>query len=651
MPPRIITDRYGNEYLQDEWGNVRPVRPPAAGEAVPAPHQRPGAVPGFTPYQFPPPAPPGRTLTFEEWLRAHPELAPPVPPAASAPFLPSLFGETLKPRETRPAGGPPTASPSEGSSGLETLAAMLMSLGNPAMATSYLKGREESRERARKRGAVSRVAGTVAKSRELEAAGDFPGAETALSEAFKDVEDPDVLKPLLTESGRLAKARGEAQGRERIAEAMTTLASKMAAAGGDNTFYSKLANSAFVFEMVAKSPELAPHAVGILTQLNAMGPKWQMNKDGTHLVAPDPNDPRKALEVPLTTVNQMGADALVRSLGGVPQETFQPPRREKVSVGEGREQVFPLPGQTTPVTPGPRGALPTTGTVQPAAGVLPVQTPLSAVKGLVDLPPPMGPRPTSEQAAILAKINLPTNLTWEELRQKYPNAGEVFEKARQRQKEDTAVAEAVARRKAMADEFYVIAFPQSAKVMFNKKTGVQMPEGRLRDVTGGLATLLDPESARAVATMNAMIPALERLEQVTRVVLKDAKPGTNLFNAVRLAIQRGLASSEDLAAFDALRGTLGLQIAVSIQGSRPSDTDAEAIQKGFPGDTDTVATGAARLRNLTRLLRDSRDARLGNPVSGVLRASEYGLAPSPLPTPGSPLPGGGNIQRSPLPTR
>ena len=55
LPPPPAVELAPLPSLQESTGQERAPREPVPGEAVPAPHQIPGPVPGFAPYRFPTP--------------------------------------------------------------------------------------------------------------------------------------------------------------------------------------------------------------------------------------------------------------------------------------------------------------------------------------------------------------------------------------------------------------------------------------------------------------------------------------------------------------------------------------------------------------------------------------------------------------------
>lgn len=402
-----------------------------------------------------------------------------------------------------------------------------------------------------------------------------------------------------------------------------------------------------------------------------IGTKWEMSKDGSMMLEFDASTGRLMREVPREVVTEVG-DRLIRRYGNDVLSTYLPPVRQKLSEGE---EVQTLPGKTVP-GPGASaapGAMPPTsgaqiqltgGGAQPAAApvregptpdavgpakrtVIPADDAI-LLKGagvgkryVEDLEPHEARLlqklkldqkarehfseksqvyPTAEQAPLLTKRGIPTNMTWEQIRQKYPNAAEVYIADKEIMDAQHAAAIMAEKRKDLAAQAYPVAFPTSTKVIFNKSTRERDDVLSLNDVAKGKAVLLDSASAQAVMSMNATMPSLDRLEKAARAIVA-VNPGMNALKAMQIAVQRGLATSEDVAVFDALSGTLGIQLAAIINQGRPTDADANAIRASFAKTTDTVKTASAKFKVMRKLLVDSVDSRLGVPVAPLTRKS------------------------------
>lgn len=78
---------------------------------------------------------------------------------------------------------------------------------------------------------------------------------------------------------------------------------------------------------------------------------------------------------------------------------------------------------------------------------------------------------------------------------------------------------------------------------------------------------------------------------------------------------------EAVAAMD-LSQTAGVALAVAVQGSRPTDKDAEALQRALPMPSDPLETQQAKLRNLRALINYGRNIQAqGNVLAGGWGAS------------------------------
>ena len=257
-----------------------------------------------------------------------------------------------------------------------------------------------------------------------------------------------------------------------------------------------------------------------------------------------------------------------------------------------------------------------------------------------------GPKPSETQAAYLKARKMPSNLSWEELSLQYPDAADLYFRDLATQKATESAQRVAETRSVLAGMSYAEK-PEGARVPFNKATGMRDDSLNRYDVRDGKGILLDPETARAVVDINRTLPSLVRLKNVTQGLLAE-KGVTNLSQALKLAVERKLATSTDVAEFDALQGVLGRQIARAIERARSSDQDAEAILKSFPTLSDTTTTGTRRLSVIVNLLTDAREAYLGKPLAPLtVKDLDFGD-----PALGSQRSGGkGRIQRSPLPMR
>lgn len=120
-----------------------------------------------------------------------------------------------------------------------------------------------------------------------------------------------------------------------------------------------------------------------------------------------------------------------------------------------------------------------------------------------------------------------------------------------------------------------------------------------------------------IADLDTAIPQVQLAANLARRVLGVA-PGQNLRRALEALVQRGLASSADLALFEGITGPLSLQLTRIYQGARPSDLDLEAVLLLIPRVlTDTGTTAAVKLQFLVETLEAGKRAKLGLPFKRV----------------------------------
>lgn len=302
--------------------------------------------------------------------------------------------------------------------------------------------------------------------------------------------------------------------------------------------------------------------------------------------------------------------------------------------GTSYQPTLTLPEEGTKLTPEQRAALSTNPAL---AGVNTFEQLATVPGGGRALLEASGPKPTAEQAPYLTKRGVSTNRSWEQIRLQFPNAPDVLLQDQMQEKVRLQVTEATAKNDAMANLPFVQAFPTSGKVTFNKTTRMRDPMISSKDIVAGKGVALDVTTARDVSQLQSSIAALNRLEGAAKKVLQAA-PGMNLANALKLAVQRGLASSEDLAEFDSISGPLAIQIAAIINKGRPSEPDANAIRMSLVSSRDTVGTGTRKLASMKKLMMDSVDGYLGNDTKPLLNKDLEGSAVIP----GIPL-GGGTV--------
>lgn len=386
--------------------------------------------------------------------------------------------------------------------------------------------------------------------------------------------------------------------------------------------------------------------------------KWEISDDKRTMRHFDASG-KLLEEVPVQFMQALG-DKLITTYGRDVLSTFIPPARTTITKGQG---IAETPGQ---LIPGPATkTVPPSGGIRPVGGIPPTpqptilvepKTPLGAhdmlqmraagvTKDYVEEFAPEEARlwtsvtsakPTPEQAPLLTKRQIPTSLSWDQIRLKYPNAPEIFERDLQTQAVNRALANWRAKNEAESEMPFIKAHPTSSHVTFNKKSRQRDPMISTNDILAGKGVALDPVSTRNVGQLQGVLASITRLEKILPKILAE-KPGMNLGQALKIAVERRLASSADIAAFDAITGPTRLATAAIINQGRPSDKDDATLAAAFPSSLDIDVTGLARLRAMKGMLLGSVDGYLGNDV-GPLTDKE--AVPRP-PRPGSLKPGGG----------
>lgn len=544
---------------------------------------------------------------------------------------------------TSPAVTPPKADDTERRERLARILLGIATFGGykpPAFLAEELAMRGKERvaqgKEERKTKRLRASADLIGQAREAEARGDDATASDFYRRALAHAEDPQMAKEITT-------ALGQASGRRRLGTAAREV-NETVISNGTRALDRSLRLAIQTKLLGAGMPE--PHVQSYLKSLETT---WELSKDQSTWIV-SKNDGTQPLEIPREVVEKVG-NTLIRRKGteiaGRPGDVrpgvlAEQPEAPTVLPAE-HGGVYQRPGvQVAPTGPAP--VSPARGLIQTGGG--PVSEGPSVgpdIAGLTTLAPPTsrrGSMPTAEQAPFLTTKGVPTNLSWEEIRVKYPNAARVYLDDVEKEKSRQITATALAKEKALSAVPYVQAFPTSAKVAFNKKTRMRDESISINDVVAKKGVLLDVVTARDVSQLNGILASISRLEAVLPKVLA-VSPGGNLGNALKIAVQRGLASSEDVATFDAITGPGRIQVAALVNRGRPSEPDAEAVAQAFPRSTDTVKTGLARLRSLRTMMTDSVDGYLGNPTTPLTRKD---LDPVKV-VPGSPMPGGGTFDR------
>lgn len=580
---------------------------------------------------------------------------------------------------------PATRRPDEedDGAGRERLARILLALGGignkrfqpPAFLTQELAQRGETRReeaRERRKGARQQAAGTLlSQGFQAELEGDDEQASQIYQRVLQSAEDPQMAKEALANLKAIS-ARGRGVSAEARAKELQFKAGARALAADTLT------------ELVGRFKEMGLDASTINLLAKQYAPEVRTEGDFTVV-----RDGRGNIlkTIPTDRIVKSGETLLRASGVDITGIAARQPKFMTRSVGEGRQEILEVPEVVIPergasqLTPGaiqPTGGItggPSTPTVAvpapPARTKVPVDDQLLLRSVGIDKQfvedftqeeaqafqklrsGGTGVKITAEQAPFFStpefrKAGVHPGMTWEQVLEKFPNAGQVFLREKSRETTEKAVATAVAQRKERANEPFIAAFPTSAKTTFNRVTGQRDETLSLNDVISKRGVLLDVESARAMTDIAATLPGLIRLRNVATKILAE-RPGQNLKQAFTLAIQKGLASNEDLAEFESLAGVKGRQVARAIERARTSDQDAEAILKSFPTTFDTGATATRRLNTLIKLLVDSREAYLGKQMDPLTAEDLKGAVEQP--TLGSPKPGGGRFKRPPLPPR
>jgi hypothetical protein len=164
-------------------------------------------------------------------------------------------------------------------------------------------------------------------------------------------------------------------------------------------------------------------------------------------------------------------------------------------------------------------------------------------------------------------------------------------------------------------------------------SGERSPHATANDVVDGTVILLSPKEDEAF-----------REVQVTRDLVKGQRdrlakivasaPGENIPNAIKLAIQRGIASNADLTVFERLREALGVKLGAIYNRGRPTEPDALKFAALMGSIWDTKGTGLATVDTLLGMLDDEERVLLGRAKPTIRTADDLaqklGVSPAEL---------------------
>ena len=223
------------------------------------------------------------------------------------------------------------------------------------------------------------------------------------------------------------------------------------------------------------------------------------------------------------------------------------------------------------------------------------------------------PLPSFDQGLLLSRALGPgaSRMPVAEIEKRWPNAGELVQAQVEKDAAHAAVLKASEQNTAMLTRPYEVSgLPgQAGHILVSKKTKMKDPVLTYNDVTAGKAARVTEKKYEQIETAHQAQPRLAKIKALTSKLLSE-HGGENLGRALEL-YGRGILGDEDVRLFKALIGAEGLKLAVAIQGSRPTDTDAKVIQLGFPTETDTVKSGLRKLEAVIEDLQNVIDIPLG----------------------------------------
>lgn len=126
---------------------------------------------------------------------------------------------------------------------------------------------------------------------------------------------------------------------------------------------------------------------------------------------------------------------------------------------------------------------------------------------------------------------------------------------------------------------------------------------------------LDPASHRQLAGFTSLESIMGLLEQAADAALPESRTMT-VFNAIRLAVGRGIGGDPMIKVYDALRKGAKLPVAVGLQQSAQnlSEADRETVTPFFPGDRDTVESAKAGIKAFYGISRAKKNSLLLKPT-------------------------------------
>lgn len=166
--------------------------------------------------------------------------------------------------------------------------------------------------------------------------------------------------------------------------------------------------------------------------------------------------------------------------------------------------------------------------------------------------------------------------------------------------------------------------------VYDPKLAEPVPAYDPEAVRKGQQVVVTNEDHGRLTVIRQLEPAVRSSLDLARRIMA-VNPGENILRAAQAFVQRGLASSTELALFEALMGPTVLQATRMYQGSRPSDLDLQTALLAFPTIArDRVDTSVAKLEAFLEQLDNAKKANLGQPIPSRLESVTRRLAPAPI---------------------
>lgn len=127
--------------------------------------------------------------------------------------------------------------------------------------------------------------------------------------------------------------------------------------------------------------------------------------------------------------------------------------------------------------------------------------------------------------------------------------------------------------------------------------------------SGEWALMSSPTVLDEVRNLRALKPSLERIQELNNKLLAKS-PGVNLAKAGELEVAKVLGKADAQELLTAYKG-MGLIIAKAIQGSRPSDLDAQSSQAFLGSPKDTVQSASQKISGLITWMENLEKVKLG----------------------------------------